>query len=152
MKKAIISILMVSILIFTGCSNQKEEKTMSCNRTLEQSGLSMDLTYNVSYVGSNVTKVESVEKVTSDNSTVLETYKTQIEKVYEPYKDIEYYDYSVNINDNTLTSKTNINYEKIDTDKMISVDSANSQLIKKGKINIDTLKSYYEALGITCKK
>lgn len=151
MKKFFMALLVLGTMCLTGCGAD-EEKVMSCSRTVNQSGVSMDLSYNVSYKGSNVTKVESTEKVTTNDSTVLETYKEQIEKLYAPYKDIEHYNYNVTIDGDTLTSKTDIDYSKIDTDKMLEIDSANGTLIKNGKINIDTMKSYYEAIGATCEK
>ena len=35
---------------------------------------------------------------------------------------------------------------------MIEIDSANSQLIKNGKISLKDLQSAYESLGVTCEK
>ncbi|MBP3920271.1 MAG: DUF1307 domain-containing protein [Bacilli bacterium] len=158
MKKLFIVLTVVGALCLTGCgadekkANGSNEKVMTCKRTANQTGVSMDLSYNVSYKNNVVTKVESIEKITSENDDVLETYKDQIEKTYAPYKNIEYYDYNVTIDGNTLTSKADIDYSKIDTDKMIEIDSANGQIIKNGKINIDTLKSLYESIGATCEK
>ena len=87
-----------------------------------------------------------------DDASVLDTYKASVEKTYEPYKDLEHYNYNVEIQDKTLVSTVEIDYSQIDTEKMISIDSANGSLIKNGKIKISDLKSVYEAAGITCEK
>lgn len=112
----------------------------------------MDLQYEVLYTGKYVDVVKSTEKVTSDNKKVLETYRTKVEEQYKPYKDIEHYNYNVSIDGNVLTSTTNIDYTKIDTAKMIEVDSANGALIKDGKVKLDDVKSLYSQMGITCEE
>ena len=85
------------------------------------------------------------------DTDILNTYKEQIESLYSPYKDVEYYEYNVDITDNKLTSTVDINYTKVDTDKLLEIDSANGALIKDGKISVDDIKSVYESLGATCK-
>lgn len=151
MKKGLAIFLTLGVFCLTGCGS-KEEKVMSCKRTADQSGIKMDLSYKVTYKGNDVVNVESTEKVTSQDSAVLEAYKEQVEKLYSSYADVEHYKYNVSIDGDTLTSKTDIDYSKIDTDKMLKIDSANGALIKDGKININDIKSYYEALGVTCEK
>lgn len=151
MKKVMVGIIAcLSLMLLTGCG--ETQKTMKCSRTLNQSGISMDLQYEVLYTGDYVDVVKSTEKVTSDNKEVLETYRTTVEKQYEPYKDIEHYNYNVSIEGNVLTSTTNIDYTKIDTSKMIEVDSANGTLIKDGKVKLDTVKQLYSQMGITCEE
>lgn len=150
MKKIIMVVVAcVALLLVTGCGST--QKTMKCTRTLNQNGAAFDLQYEVTYTGSNVDVVKSTETITSDDAELLETYQTTVEKQYEPYKDIEHYDYSISIDGNVLTSTTNIDYTKIDTSKMIEVDSANAQIIKDGKVKLDTIKSLYSQLGITCE-
>ena len=79
------------------------------------------------------------------------TKLVEVEDLYSPYKDVEYYEYNVDVTDNKLTSTVDINYAKVDTDKLLEIDSANGQLIKDGKISVDDIKSVYESLGATCK-
>lgn len=149
MKKIIVVVCLAALLV-TGCG--KEQKSMKCSRTMNQNGATLDLQYEVLYTGDFVDVVKSTEKVTSDNKELLETYKETVEEQYKTYKDVEHYDYNVNIDGNVLTSTTNIDYTKIDTGKMIEIDSANSQLIKDGKVKLDTVKSLYQQMGITCEK
>ena len=139
------------LLLVTGCGNNNSIESMTCTRTMNQNGIKTSLKYNIKYKEDYVTRVKIVETVETTDSDILNTYKEQIESLYSPYKDIEYYDYNVAIADNKLTSTVDINYEKVDTDKLLEIDSANEQLIKNGKINIDDIKSVYESLGATCK-
>ena len=132
--------------------NNDEEKTMICSSNTSSNGMEINLKYTVDYIGNYVTNVSSEEKITSSNESLLETYKTQIENMYSIYKDIEYYNYKVQIDGNTLISTTDINYNKIDTDKMIEIDSNNSSLIKNGKININDIENLYNQVGASCTK
>ncbi len=127
-----------------------ETKTMKCHYSANNSGTKFDLTYFVDYDGSYVTSVRSDERITSDNSTVLETYKKTVEETYSPFDNVEYYDYSIKIDGNTLISTTDINYSKIDIEKILEIDSSSATLIKNGKININDIKKVYETVGATC--
>lgn len=150
MKKYVFGVLasVFSIVLLAGCGSTK---TMTCTRTGNQSGLKMDFTYKVTYKGKYIEKVVSTEKISNSNETLLNAYKEKVEEIYEPYKDVEHYKYNVTVKDNTLTSTAEIDYSKIDTKKMIEIDSANSKIIKNGKIKLADMKAVYEASGATCK-
>lgn len=131
-------------------SDKAETKTMKCHYSANNSGIEFDLTYFADYEGLYVTSVRSDERITSDNSTVLETYKKTVEETYSPFDNVEYYDYSIKIDGNTLISTTDINYSKIDIEKILKIDSSSATLIKNGKININDIKKVYETIGATC--
>ncbi len=152
MKKLKLLLVVLLALVVTGCGNSDAEKTMTCTRTLNQDNLKMDLKYTVVYQGNYVKQVTSVETITTDDEEVLNTYKTSVEKVYAPYQDLEYYDTNVSVEGNTMTSTVNINYEKLDVDKLIEIDSANGQLFSDGKITISTMENLYNQVGATCTK
>ncbi len=149
-KYLFLAVTMLVVFLVTGCSSS-EEKTMTCTRTMNQSGMKTNLNYKVTYSGDYVNRVQSEESIETDDTTTLNTYKEQIENIYKPYKDIEYYTYNVTIDGNKLVSTVDINYAKIDTDKLLEIDSANSQLINNGKVKLSSVKSLYEQLGATCK-
>lgn len=131
--------------------NDGDAKTMKCHLSKTQSGAEFDLSYFADYEGNYVTNIRSDERITSNDSTALETYKKSIEQTYAPFDNIEYYDYSVSIDGNTLISTTDIDYSRIDINKIIEIDSSSRTLIKNGKININDLKKVYESMGSTCE-
>ena len=149
-KYLFLAVTMLVVFLVTGCSSS-EEKTMTCTRTMNQSGIKTNLNYKVTYSGDYVNRVQSEESIETDDTTTLNTYKEQIENIYKPYKDIKYYTYNVTVDGNKLVSTVDINYAKIDTKKLIEIDSANSQLINDGKVKLSSVKSLYEQLGATCK-
>ncbi len=149
-KYLFLAVTMLVVFLVTGCSSSKE-KIMTCTRTMNQSGMKTNLNYKVTYSGDYVNRVQSEESIETSDTTTLNTYKEQIEKIYTPYKDVKYYTYNVTVNGNKLVSTVDINYAKIDTKKLIEIDSANSQLINDGKVKLSSVKSLYEQLGATCK-
>ena len=150
-KYLFLAVIISVMFLVTGCSSNSEEKTMTCSRTMDQNEMKTSLSYKISYKGDYVTRVKSEESIETSDTSTLNTYKEQIEKIYNPYKDVKYYQYNVTIDGNKLISTVDINYALIDTDKLIEIDSANSQLIKDGKVKISDVKSLYEQLGATCK-
>lgn len=136
----------------TEVQEKETTKVLRCTKTGEvTTGVEADLTYEVTYTGSYVDEVHTVEKLTTDNEQYLEQYKTLVEAGYSPYKYVKYYDYDVQVKDGVLTSTVDINYAKIDTDKMIEIDSNNSLLIKNGKVKLSDIQDMYEQLGAVCK-
>lgn len=140
------------LLLVTGCGNSNNTSSMTCTRTMDQNNIKTSLKYNVEFKDGYVLRIKSVETVETSSSDILDTYKEQIESLYSPYQDVDYYEYNVNIEDNKLTSTVDINYEKVDTDRLLEIDSANGQLIKDGKISVNDIKSVYESLGAICEE
>ena len=153
MKKRILYvILFIMMLGITGCNTKEEMKTLTCTRNVTVAeGTRMELWYQVTYTGHFVEVIETEEKIISDNMSFLETSRSNVEKLYSPYKNVEHYDYDVQISGDTLTSKTRIDYSQIDTNQMLEIDSANEALIHDGKVKINDIKLMYESLGATCK-
>ena len=151
-----LTIVMVGVFLITGCSSKSKDivnngNVMTCTRSVNKNGMKTSLNYKVYYDGDDVTRIKSEESIQMENNQSLKGYKEQIEKVYEPYKNVKFYNYNVAIRGNKLISKVDINYSKIDTNKLIEIDKANSQIITDGKIKVSSVKSLYEKLGATCK-
>lgn len=151
-----LAIVMVGVFLITGCSSKSKDivnngNVMTCTRSVNKNGMKTSLNYKVYYEGDDVTRIKSEESIQMENNKSLKGYKEQIEKVYEPYKNVKFYNYNIAIRGNKLISKVDINYSKIDTNKLIEIDKANSQIITDGKIKVSSVKSLYEKLGATCK-
>ena len=76
----------------------------------------------------------------------------KIDELYSGYQDIEYYENKTKIKGNTLTSTTLIDYNKVNTDKLIEIDNGNASVIKNGKVEINNLEKLYKQNGCNCKK
>ena len=115
-------------------------------------GITLRSTYTAQYKNNIVTELETVEQVIAEDEDNLETYKDRIDELYNGYQGLDHYENKTTIEDNTLTSTTTIDYSKVDTDKLIEIDSGNAKLIKDGKVNIDDLQDMYRQNGCNCKK
>lgn len=143
-------VLFMSLLLLTGCTKE-ENGVLTCTRTAKQGNIDLSLNYKITYTGEYVNTIETTEIVKSDDQNTLNLYKSQIENVYKPYKEIDYYENEITLEGNTLTSKTTIDYEHINTDKLIEIDSANEQILKDGKAKVSDFRTMYENIGASCK-
>ena len=153
MKKKIILSLALSVIILscTGCN--PKTGTMTCTMSsYPTEGITLRSTYTAQYKNNIVTKLKTVEQVIAEDKENLETYKDRIDELYDDYRGMNHYKNKTTIKDNTLTSTTTIDYSKVDTDKLIEIDSGNAKLIKDGKVNINDLQDMYRQNGCNCKK
>ncbi len=150
--KKIIVLGIVLLTLATGCTSTKEKK-MVCTRTATMNGMEMDFRYEVYYQGKNVNKVKTTEKITSDSEETLTSLESQTKTLYSNFDNIENYKYNITINGNTLTSTTDINYQKIDIDELLKIDSSIQQLLNdNNKIDLDKITQVYEQTGAICNK
>lgn len=141
-------LIIVCLVVFlTACG---KKRILYCTAESEMSGYSISLSYQIEHDGKYVSRLKSVEKVSSVDGFILSSFEQMINDDQEKYKDLKYYKYSTEIKDDVLTGIVDINYKKVNTVKMINLDSNNQELIKNGKVSIDDIKLYYEDLGTTC--
>ena len=94
--------------------------------------------------------IDKVETFIKDKSNI-ETYKNVLENSYKEYNKIKYYSNVISVEDNNLISSTIINYDKIDTNKLIKLDKNNQSIIKNKKVAVDDIKNIYVKNGCKCK-
>lgn len=168
MRKKLFSILLILLVIFiTGCTKKTEsgltvnsETDMTEKRgvlacTREATGMNnaaVELNYEVSYKNGYVTKLHSIEKVTSSSEEVLETYRSAYEKVFKVYKDLEYYENSITDEGNTIISDTVIEYDKVDLDELKRLENTKDSVIKDGKVALKDWLKFAEKFGTKCSE
>lgn len=154
-KKITLCIFGVCILILGICiyylSFGKSSGLMVCTMNSTSDDVNFSTRYEIKYENRIVTHVSSEEIISSSDESVLDNYKMYLENIYANYKNLDYYDNIIVINDKKLISTTNINYKKIDTDKLIDIDQSNSSIIEGGKIYLKSIKKQYENIGASCK-
>lgn len=132
--------------------DNSSKNVLTCTKSgTVTTGVQADLTYQVTHDGTYVEKVHTVEKLMTDNEAYLQQYRNLLIRGYAPYQDVEYYDYDVRVDGDTLTSIVDINYSKIDTDKMIEINEDNATLIKNGKVLVSDIETLYKQIGAVCK-
>ena len=144
-------VLILSLLFFTGCSSTSY-KTMTCSRTTNKMGVSMDLSYTIKYSDDIVSEIESIEKLRSNDINKLNDLKNEFENLYRDYNGADYYTYNVSLENNTLTNTYSIVYNRDDTNTLLKVAQSGKSFSKIGRVNLDSLLSYYKSVGVTCEK
>ena len=145
-----ICLLMVICLFSTGCgSNSLKTKTCTIKQTVAD-GIEMDSRYEISYKNKYVTKIVSTETVEVEDSYTREQYKDSVEAIYEPYKDLKYYDTSVSIDGDKIISIANIDYEHMDIDEFLKINTVMKPYFKDGKLLLSDALDMYKSLGVDC--
>lgn len=135
-----------------GTVNITDESVLKCTRKAEaMDGVTADLSYQVYYIGSYVTTVHSIEKVTSDDTTVLAEYETAYRKAFSVYDGLDHFKNTISKNGNSVMSETIIDYENIDTDKLLEIEGEEDNVIKNGRVKLSDWQAFAKKLGVTCK-
>ena len=111
----------------------------------------LDAVYKAFYKGEYVNKVETVEKIYSSDTSMLNAFKSSVESTYQS-NNAKYggYNYSVTIDGTVLTSNATINYEVLNVAKMVEDEPSMKPYTKDNKMTVNGVKAIYESLGATC--
>lgn len=158
MNKKIISyitIIFMGVILITGCGDTELNKTdgmsvIHCTRTGEATGIDVSMEYNIYYQGDYVKILNSIETVTSKDSSKLDQYENAYKSVFKAYEGLEYYDNNVTRTTDSVKSETTINYGKIDIDKLLSIEGEEDNVVEDGKVKLSTWISFAEKYGATC--
>lgn len=163
----IIIVLIISLFCLTGCSEEVKFEsgttvdknsdtnnatgTLLCSRGGKGLGDSTaELSYVVNYKKGYLTKVHSIEKVISDDASILDQYEDAYNNIFEVYKDLKYYENTITRVDNSVTSDTTIDYSKIDMKKLEELESSSQSIIKNGKVSLKDWLTFASKVGTKC--
>lgn len=170
-KKMFVSLLLFFFmaLITTGCNDEKYDpldefikhesslgkKTIKCTLSKNDSANNYNLnsSYKVHSENEIVNYVETVEKITSTDSSVLKQFENNLNNLYSNMNS-KYGGYTYNIvnNNNEVIATTKIDYTTFDVAKLISDDpSAKYMINSDNKITLDGILQTYKQLGAVCE-
>lgn len=152
-KFVFIGILLLSICFLGGCDDTSNYSLITCtkNASFADDDVTADLKYEIYYEGDYVKKTISTEMITSEDQNILKEYQTSYQNVFSKYQDIQYYDNTVTLKDHTVTSKTVIDYTKVNTDKIVEIEGDKGNIFTdKGKVKLETLLDLYKEYGAQC--
>lgn len=160
MKKNKLILLIIIIgfaCLITGCNSNSEKENqksqiLNCSRKANVTNGEASLTYKIHYKGDNIEVLQSTEKIISKQVSVLDEYETAYKKIFKNYEGLEYYDNEITRDDNSVTSTTIINYEKIDTTKLLEIEGEEDNIIEGGKAKLSKWKTLAEKFGTTCNE
>jgi len=141
------------MLFLTGCDNFSSYKVVNCTRKVSMSDnkTSVELKYEIYYDDEYVKRTVSTERIISSDANVLKEYKNSYEKAFEKYEDIDYYDNKITVSSDTVTSKTVIDYTRVDTDQILKIEGDIGNIYTDdGKVKLKTLLDLYKKYGSQC--
>jgi len=175
MKKILYILVLVSALfLITGCDDEKstnesgQEKInkiesngekvntkkmtqMYCIRNATaQNGIEVNIHYDVFYTGDKLNIVHSFEQVMSANSEYLDEYEEAYRGIHKHYEGLEYYDASVTRGDTAVTSEITINYDKLDIDKLLSIEGEENNIFENKVPKYSKWIAMAKKVGVTC--
>ena len=159
-------ICLIAVFFITACSDDSDDEILekdyntdglihtSCTRDAYSNDSSTTISINIDLYSDNdgyLNIFKSKEEIKSSNTTILDQYEEAYNKIYASYKDVDYYDSKVTREDNKVTSITNINYAKVDMDKILEIEGTeNNVKVENGKIKLSDWKSFAKKYGTTC--
>lgn len=166
MKKNKIIILLICILLLTGCNSSKETEDIdnlydvtglshtTCTRdaSVEDSDTTVDIKIDLySDEAGYLQILKSKEMITSSSNDTLTQYEEAYKSIYKAYANIDYYDNEVLRTDNKVTSTTVIHYGKVDMDKILEIEGEEDNVkVENGKIKLSDWKKFAKEYGTKC--
>lgn len=156
MKKIVCGLIVLGgmTLLLSGCGKETAQ-TMTCTLTQKDvvNQYELDATYVVNYKNDLVTDVETTEIVTSDDTTVLDSFEQQLKQIYQAMQD-NYGGYDINIQNDgqKVTSIVKIDYQKLNFDQLIEDNSAMKNYVNdNNQLTLEGIKTMYQSQGISCE-
>ena len=95
--------------------------------------------------------MHTIDTVTGDDQDALTEYEDAYKKISEQYKDIKYYDTNITRDENSVIFDINVNYEKVDIDKVKEIEGDDAKMFKDGKVKLKPWLTYAKKFGTTCE-
>lgn len=133
--------------------NEKGSGTLKCVTEAEAGeGIDVGLSYVIDYRRGNILKLQSTSKITSLDSNVLDGYYQAYQGISQNYEGLKHYDTSLIRDSNSVTYEAIINYDKIDTDKLLIIEGEEDNVIVNGKAKLSLWLKLAEKFGTTCEE
>jgi len=162
-KKVFVSIIVICIFFLTGCSNDAtnnsgntglpstDEQIKNCSRSAEGTdGVTAKSEYNIYHIGSYITRIHSIVEVNTNSKVRLNEERLAYEKAFSVYDSLDYYDYNITVNGNTLRIESTIDYKNIDIDKLLKIEGESNNIIRNGRAVLAEWEALAKKTGVTC--
>jgi len=151
--KRISSILVLLVVVFlvSGCNVFSKKVHEHCTRTgtIDENS-SVTLSYDIYYTKDRLNQLEALEQVTSNDQEVLDKYEDAYKRIHENYKGIDGYDTSLERDENSVSSYMEIDYDEVDTSKIIEIEGEKDNIFVNGVAKVDKWKKLATQFGTSC--
>ena len=155
MKKYLpLGLLLICMLVVSGCQEKKDyvvKCTLSQNNVL--GNYQIESTYEITTDGKIAKSVKTVEVVTSENETLLNTMSETLNTTYETMNNA-YGGYVFDVDQETgkVVSTVTIDYTALDLEKLLSDQpSMKNYTNEDNQLTLEGLQNMYTTMGATCE-
>ena len=153
-KKALIIIL--TFLFVLGCSADKTDEyagkgELNCSREGSIEDGEVVLKYNLTYKNGNIIKLTSIEEVISDDQNILTEYENAYKNIFKVYDNLEHFENTITRTKTSVTSKTVIDYDKINIGKLLEIEGEENNIIENNKAKVEKWMELAKKFGTTCE-
>ena len=154
MKKALLIILLCGVILLSGCGDKEQKLNCTLTKNDVVNGYKMTSHYDVTSKNKIVTKVITTETVESEDTEVLDYFKSYIEEAYTKMNEAYGgYDFKTTLEDKKLVVNTTIDYTILNLEQLSKDDSSMKQFVDEdNNLTLDGIKKMYEILGASCKE
>ena len=155
MKKYLpLGLLLICMLVVSGCQEKKDyvvKCTLSQNNVL--GNYQIESTYEITTDGKIAKSVKTVEVITSENETLLNTMSETLNTTYETMNEA-YGGYVFDVDQETgkVVSTVTIDYTALDLEKLLSDQpSMKNYTNEDNQLTLEGLQNMYTTMGATCE-
>ena len=146
----IVVLIAMTIGFIVGNNKGPINGKLVCKYSSDSNTMNNSFEYNMKFKMRNVTRLETIENISSDDVELLKTYMESLEELTKKYQDLKYYNVDMSLKNNNLIVKTTIDYDKLDMNKYLKIEGE-KVYIKNKKVKVIKLKEIYEKNGASCK-
>ncbi len=127
---------------------------LTCTREATAEGdLKPYFSYVVTYKDAYLLRIHSIEKVSSESGTGLDAYYDAYVNINKKYEGLDGYNSQVNKTNTSVTRDTIIDYENIDTAKLLEIEGSENNIINsKGKASLNKWLTLATKFGTKCSE
>jgi len=140
--------------------NDSGTGSLYCSRNgVAQGDLTVNMKYVVNYENNYITTYYSIEGVqiedgkdSEKNQEYLTQYYDAYNSIKSNYDDIEDYTITVNKENNYVTMEIEIDYNKVDVSKIISIEGEEDNIFENKKASVSKWLDLASSVGTECEK
>lgn len=156
MKRVFIVFGIIGVLFLTACTKSEIDSSDKmihehCIRNGVMDNGEASLNYDIYYTGEVMNRLEATEKVTSEDNSLLDEYENAYREIHNHYVGLDYYITEVIRRDNYVMSKTVIDYDHINIEKLIDIEGTEDNIFDGNVPKIAKWKDLAKKFGAQCK-
>lgn len=124
---------------------------VQCRKNSFIDGLSSETLYKIAAYGDYVETISIAEIKTFQDLTTMNQKLIELRNKETLYQNLDYYVYSVSESENSILEISELNYAKIDVNRISELQPEMAQVLINGQLKLSDAKTVYQQLGAVCE-